>query len=106
MKLFALSLIMAFITIASESAPLYSDNSIITCSTKATCLGKSPCNACKNCNACKHCNSGGTCGVCAVIKKKTETKQPAKTIQCKAITKKGTRCLRNASENGKCWQHI
>jgi hypothetical protein len=25
--------------------------------------------------------------------------------QCQAITKRGTRCLRNASSGGYCWQH-
>src|SRR5881398_2460321 len=25
--------------------------------------------------------------------------------QCKAITKKGTRCSRKAGDNGYCWQH-
>ena len=30
----------------------------------------------------------------------------AKTKQCSAITKKGTRCKRNAEEGSKyCWQH-
>ncbi|WP_431311641.1 gas vesicle protein GvpO, halophile-type [Pedobacter albus] len=26
-------------------------------------------------------------------------------MQCKALTKKGTRCKRNASSGGYCWQH-
>lgn len=26
-------------------------------------------------------------------------------MQCKAITQKGTRCKRNATKNGYCWQH-
>ena len=74
--------------------------------TVATCYGKTPCNACSNCSQCKHCNSGGTCGKCASKKEIDQSKAPASvTTQCKAITKKGTRCKRNAGSGGYCWQH-
>lgn len=80
---------------------------IVPCLPPAKCIGSNPCYACSNCNYCKYCNSGGTCGVCAKPKK-TQTKplysQP-KSNQCKAITKKGTRCSRKAEYSGYCWQH-
>ena len=84
-----------------------------------TCYGYNPCRACTTCNYCKYCNSGGTCGVC-VSKKNFKTaikpapvkptvtkptKQTQYSDQCRAITKKGTRCLRSARSNGYCWQH-
>ena len=75
----------------------------------STCTGSSNCRACTSCNYCKYCNSGGTCSVCAPppsTKKKSITpSQPSKDYQCKAITKKGTRCSRSATNNGYCWQH-
>jgi hypothetical protein len=38
--------------------------------------------------------------------KKTQTQQqPASGGQCKATTKKKTRCSRAAKSNGYCWQH-
>jgi hypothetical protein len=87
-----------------------------------TCYGNNPCKACKSCGYCKYCTSGGTCGVCAPLKKKIEsqkshnpttesqkpktpTQDPSIPSQCKAITKKGTRCSRTARSNGYCWQH-
>lgn len=72
------------------------------------CYGNTPCGACTSCNYCAHCNAGGTCGVCKPAKKKEKQDTVAKTpvtLQCKAITKKGTRCSRNARNNGYCWQH-
>jgi hypothetical protein len=88
----------------------------------ATCYGYFPCSACTSCNYCAHCNAGrGTCGVCKDLKKEkssAETKskdntkpstKPSTTAtaikQCKATTKKGTRCSRNERSNGYCWQH-
>ena len=73
----------------------------------ATCYGYTPCNACSSCGYCKWCRSGGTCGVCAP-KKKTPARSYSTSIysgQCKAITKKGTRCSRRARSRGYCWQH-
>lgn len=38
--------------------------------------------------------------------KHVHTEYTVSTQQCKAITKKGTRCLRNAQPGSKyCWQH-
>ena len=77
----------------------------------STCYGYSPCNACKNCSACKHCSAGGTCGICAGKKETTPnsksptTKDTPPSNQCKAITKKGSRCSRSTKSNGFCWQH-
>jgi hypothetical protein len=80
----------------------------------AKCYGYSPCNACSNCSMCKHCNAGGTCGKCAATKSPRKSggssqpapvKSPENSSQCKAITKKGTRCSRNSSSGGYCWQH-
>ena len=80
----------------------------------ATCFGRTPCSACSNCSGCKHCKAGGTCGVCekkkpsggsygsGSTKKKTAE---ASSGQCRAITKKGTRCSRNQKSGGYCWQH-
>ena len=80
------------------------------------CYGYSPCAACTSCNYCAYCNSGGSCGVCRSAKQTLVKKDTAKTkpiytpkqsysSQCRAITKKGTRCSRNARSNGYCWQH-
>lgn len=72
------------------------------------CTGKANCTACSNCSKCKYCNSGGTCGVCAgTTKEKKATPKPKEpeSSQCKATTKKGTRCSRNARSGGYCWQH-
>jgi len=76
------------------------------------CTGAEFCTACKNCSACKYCHSGGTCGVCARARSapqeqpnKPVEKQDTNTAQCKAITKKGTRCSRRATSAGYCWQH-
>jgi hypothetical protein len=72
------------------------------------CTGSAYCTACKNCSGCKHCNAGGTCGVCAKpVKSKTTTKQttPVSSGQCKATTKKGSRCSRTSRTGGYCWQH-
>lgn len=83
----------------------------------ATCYGRTPCTACSNCSGCGHCNSGGTCGVCSRptkniqgFKSNTGKAAPAKvaeayTGQCKALTKKGSRCKRRGGSNGYCWQH-
>lgn len=76
----------------------------------ATCYGYTPCNACTSCNYCKRCTAGGTCGTCTDLKKTTPKtpksySSPAKSSQCRAITKKGTRCSRNARSGGYCWQH-
>ncbi|MGN6417519.1 MAG: DUF5763 domain-containing protein [Pseudobacter sp.] len=79
----------------------------------ATCYGRTPCTACSNCSGCKHCNAGGTCGVCEKKKpvagsygssNKKKTSESG-SIQCRAITKKGTRCSRNQKSGGYCWQH-
>lgn len=80
-----------------------------------TCYGYSPCFACKSCNYCKYCNNGGTCGICASGKEKKVSAKPAKSpsykspssisSQCRAKTKKGTRCSRSSRSNGYCWQH-
>jgi len=37
--------------------------------------------------------------------KTSNTKSNAYVGQCKALTKKGTRCKRSANSNGYCWQH-
>ncbi|WP_394341701.1 DUF5763 domain-containing protein [Pedobacter alluvionis] len=81
----------------------------------ATCYGYSSCSACSNCSRCKHCGAGGSCGVCSTksssnIKtfssSKTSPRQTANYVgQCKALTKKGSRCKRNGSGSGYCWQH-
>src|SRR4030095_6391448 len=76
----------------------------------ATCYGYTPCNACSSCNYCKYCNSGGTCGICrstklTTVKKDTTRSAPVYTpkqnysSQCRAITKKGTRCSRSSRSN-------
>ncbi|MDR6339085.1 hypothetical protein HNQ91_002136 [Filimonas zeae] len=76
------------------------------------CTGAASCTACKNCSGCKYCNAGGTCGVCAPARSKPrETmgkpagKEDTDFTQCKAITKKRTRCSRKATATGYCWQH-
>ena len=81
----------------------------------ATCYGYTPCTACSSCNYCKYCNAGGTCGICrpkqTPVKKDTVRSVPVYTpkqtysSQCRAITKKGTRCSRSSRSNGYCWQH-
>lgn len=74
----------------------------------ARCYGNTPCNACSSCSACQYCNAGGTCGICANVKttKPLKTKNPsASSGQCKAITKKGTRCSRSVRSADYCWQH-
>ena len=72
----------------------------------ATCYGNTPCNACSNCSLCKYCGKGGTCGKCEKKEQifKSKTPEPV-TAQCKAVTKKGTRCKRAAGSGGYCWQH-
>lgn len=73
------------------------------------CTGKANCTACSNCSRCQHCKAGGSCGVCATRtpSKKPVYKAPASenSSKCKAITKAGSRCSRNSSSNGFCWQH-
>jgi len=80
------------------------------------CTGSTYCTACSNCSACKWCfQNGGTCGVCSPKKYSRKTldsisssslkKHDSNSGQCKAITKKGTRCSRAARSNGYCWQH-
>ena len=81
------------------------------------CYGYNPCAACSSCNYCAHCKGGGgTCGVCksgvkASAKKDTVQYVPkyapkqSYSSQCRATTKKGTRCSRSARSNGYCWQH-
>ena len=85
----------------------------------ATCYGYTPCAACTSCRYCKRCTSGGTCGTCKPAKKEvaqkeqptskpvpvTQTKEITSNGQCKAITKKGTRCSRSVRSKGYCWQH-
>jgi hypothetical protein len=111
LKLFALSLVMIFFGTLRCNREVAPDMP-----SAATCYGYSPCNACKNCKYCKYCNAGGTCGVCRPVKKnnsavtdkekaKQQLLQPPIVSQCKAITKKGTRCKRSSSKNGYCWQH-
>ncbi|WP_225975318.1 DUF5763 domain-containing protein [Panacibacter ginsenosidivorans] len=72
----------------------------------AKCTGSKYCKACSNCSSCKYCVDGRTCGVCEKGKKQSvKSTKPVATGQCKAITKKGTRCTRKAGRNGYCWQH-
>ncbi|MGC4035111.1 MAG: DUF5763 domain-containing protein [Chitinophagaceae bacterium] len=73
----------------------------------ATCYGKTPCTACSNCSQCKYCRNGGSCGKCVKTSETYKSESPAAPVstQCKAITKKGTRCSRKAGSNGYCWQH-
>ncbi|WP_416276523.1 DUF5763 domain-containing protein [Pedobacter sp. PF22-3] len=81
----------------------------------ATCYGLNPCGACSSCSYCKYCNSGGTCGICSsrstkperfyVSPKKNTTSASVYVGQCKALTKKGTRCKRSGGSSGYCWQH-
>ena len=72
----------------------------------ATCYGNTPCNACSNCSKCKYCKNGGTCGKCEKKEQTYKSKAPEPVAtQCKAITKKGSRCKRAAGSNGYCWQH-
>lgn len=82
------------------------------CSKKknARCTGSASCRACSNCSACKWCSSGGTCGVCAGKKKNSSSSYSTPSnnrtsVQCRAITKKGTRCSRTSRSNNYCWQH-
>ncbi|WP_127132954.1 hypothetical protein [Pseudoflavitalea rhizosphaerae] len=79
----------------------------------ATCYGRNPCNACSDCSRCKHCNAGGSCGKCVKPKSSagssygsSQKKSSSATYgQCRAKTKKGTRCSRNQRSGGYCWQH-
>jgi hypothetical protein len=72
----------------------------------ARCYGYTPCNACSNCSQCGYCSNGGTCGKCTRAKTPTPKSQlPQQSGQCKATTKKGTRCSRAAGSSGYCWQH-
>jgi len=72
----------------------------------ATCYGNTPCNACSNCSKCRYCSNGGTCGKCEKKEQTFKSKAPEPVAtQCKAITKKGTRCKRAAGSGGYCWQH-
>ncbi|MFD2581693.1 DUF5763 domain-containing protein [Pedobacter vanadiisoli] len=81
----------------------------------ATCYGLNPCGACSNCSACKYCNNGGSCGICSSKSSgfKSQYRRPNKTGnsasvyvgQCRALTKKGTRCKRSSDGSGYCWQH-
>lgn len=85
--------------------------------TVSTCYGDNPCKACSNCSACKRCGAGGTCGVCASTTKTVRTintfagssTSKTKTAnylgQCKALTKKRSRCKRSGNGSGFCWQH-
>jgi len=106
-----LPLIALLLLLLSAGCKNESDNSIELVQGEyeiATCYGKDPCAACKSCNYCKHCKvEGGTCGVCVKggDKKPVKEKSPAKSGQCKATTKKGTRCSRAAKASGYCWQH-
>lgn len=83
------------------------------------CTGGS-CTACTNCSGCKHCaKEGGSCSVCkgsgaGRAKRSSGTPSNSQSVkrsdasangQCAAITKKGTRCSRRASEGRYCWQH-
>jgi hypothetical protein len=59
-----------------------------------------------------HCKAGGTCGVCEKRKpasgsygSSNKKSSAATTGQCRAKTKKGTRCSRNQRSGGYCWQH-
>ena len=76
------------------------------CSNSAKCTGKDPCLACSNCSSCQYCAGGGSCGAC---KKKNSSgvskAKPTTNSQCRATTKKGTRCSRSANTSGYCWQH-
>ena len=102
-------------TIAWVSPAAVSGGKDNCCSGKANsrCTGATPCHACSNCSQCKYCNSGGTCGVCkkrasggySNSSKPAAGSQAGVAVQCKAITKKGTRCKRMARRNGYCWQH-
>src|SRR5918995_5093891 len=76
-----------------------SDNNNYIRAEAATCYGTSPCTACSNCSSCKHCKSGVTCGVCEKprTKKAARLHAPSSGGQCKAMTKKGTRCSRSAT---------
>lgn len=76
-------------------------------SATARCTGSNPCTACSNCSACKWCTTGGTCGVCSSKKTTPRSyKTPASSSgQCRATTKKRTRCSRSARSGGYCWQH-
>lgn len=57
---------------------------------KARSLGRTPC---------QYCYQSG-----APVDKK-QTIRSSVREQCSAITRKGTRCSRNARSNGRCWQH-
>ncbi|WP_394346184.1 DUF5763 domain-containing protein [Pedobacter duraquae] len=78
----------------------------------ATCYGDSPCKACSNCSSCKYCNAGGSCGICSANSNQARARAISSTKttnyvgQCKATTKKGSRCKRNGNGSGYCWQHI
>lgn len=89
----------------------------------ARCTGSTFCTACSNCSGCKYCNAGGTCGVCTPKNKKAATTQlnasghnknntsnlntgtELNSGQCRATTKKGSRCSRSSRSGGYCWQH-
>lgn len=81
----------------------------------STCYGYDPCAACSNCSACKHCGAGGSCGVCAPKTSRAmntfsainrpKSKTSNYTGQCKALTKKRSRCKRSGNGTGYCWQH-
>lgn len=111
MKILFLSAILLFINFSRHPAK---QNAIpINKTDVLRCVGANPCRACSNCSSCGWCKAGGTCGVC-INKKKTDTIQSLKSMpakqsaisgQCKAITKKGTRCSRTAKPSGYCWQH-
>lgn len=77
------------------------------CSKKGgRCTGSAVCSACTSCNYCKHCNAGGTCGTCKKTNNvKSGKLKSASVQQCKATTKKGTRCSRAPRSGSYCWQH-
>lgn len=102
--------LIPFTSVNNDSSKSYNTKKEIN-----RCIGSSNCTACSNCSACKWCfQEGGTCGVCS-SKKQTKKlsdsssssskKQESHSGQCKAITKKGTRCSRAARSGGYCWQH-
>jgi hypothetical protein len=55
--------------------------------------------------ACKICYAGAVTPSKVVGSSPTPSSEAATSGQCKAITKKGTRCSRNARSQGYCWQH-
>ena len=103
--------LLGFIVVLNFTKTSFSGNNQFNKKETAKCVGANPCRACSNCSSCGWCKAGGTCGVC--LKKSNDTlktsrpstTKPVYSGQCKAITKKGTRCSRSARSNGYCWQH-